>query len=203
MNVEFVEFIVEEPSMEALLRCILPRLLGDIPFAIFPFQSKHDLLNELPKRLRGYREWLPPGYRVVVLVDRDDDDCRVLKQQLEDAAAGAGLFTRSRPDGVRFSVINRVVVEELEAWYFGDWDAVCAAYPRVTKTAIHKRGMRNPDAIEGGTWETFQRMLQQAGYFRNGLRKIEAARTIGAHMDVDRNTSRSFRALCDALRSLT
>jgi hypothetical protein len=113
----------------------------------------------------------------------------------------AGLSTRSRPDGLRFSVINRVVVEELEAWYFGDWEAVCAAYPRVARNAVQKRGLRNPDAIEGGAWETFERILQRAGYFRNGLRKIEVARTIGVHMNVDRNTSRSFQALRDALRS--
>lgn len=42
-------------------------------------------------------------------------------------------------------------------------------------------------------------MLQNARYFRGGLAKIEAARTIAAHMDPARNRSRSFQALRDVL----
>lgn len=116
MTVEFVEFIVEEPSMEALLRCIAPHLLGDVPFEIFPFQSKDELLRELPKRLRGYKAWLPTTHKIVVLVDRDNDNCHALKQQLEDAASQAGLVTRSASQGSPYSIVNRIVVEELEAW---------------------------------------------------------------------------------------
>jgi hypothetical protein len=203
MSVEYVEFIVEEPSMEALLRCIAPRLLGDIPFDVFPFQSKDELLRELPKRLSGYAAWMPPAHCIVVIVDQDDDDCRQLKQQLEQAAARAGLYTRSRPDGNRFSVINRIVVEELEAWYLGDWNAVCTAYPRVSRNAIQQRALRSPDAVRGGTWEAFHRVLKNAGYFKNGLRKNEIARTIGPHMDVESNSSPSFRVLRTALAELT
>ena len=42
-------------------------------------------------------------------------------------------------------------------------------------------------------------MLQAAGYFKTGLRKIELARTIAEHMDPERNTSRSFQAFRSAL----
>ena len=56
--------------------------------------------------------------------------------------------------------------------------------------------------IRGGTWETFERVLQKAGYFEGGLRKIEAAKTIGPHMVPDRNTSPSFAALRRFLSSL-
>lgn len=202
MNVEFVEFIVEEPSMEALLRCIVPHMLGDVPFDVFPFQSKDELLRELPKRLQGYRAWLPPSYRIVVVIDRDNDDCRELKLQLEVAAERAGLSTRSRPNGAHYSVADRIVIEELEAWYFGDWQAVCTAYPRAASNAVRQRGLRNPDAIQGGTWETFERIMQRAGYFKSGLRKNEAARLIGARMDVNNNTSRSFQVLRDVLFEL-
>ncbi len=35
----------------------------------------------------------------------------------------------------------------------------------------------DPDAIPGGTWEAFERVLQRSGYFQTGLRKLEAAQT--------------------------
>jgi hypothetical protein len=124
VSATYVEFLVEEPSMEVFLRGLLPRLLGSVPFNVYPFQSKDELLARLPARLRGYAAWLPEGHRIVVLVDRDDDDCRVLKQQLEQWAEQAGLPTRSHRQQGQFRVINRIAVQELEAWYFGDWEAV-------------------------------------------------------------------------------
>ena len=83
------------------------------------------------------------------------------------------------------------MIEELEAWYFGDWQAVRRAFPRVSPTVPDRRGYRDPDAI-AGTWEAFERILQRHGYFRGGLRKTEAARVIAAHMDPARNRSKSF-----------
>lgn len=81
--------------MEALLRIVLPRLVPTLSFEVYPFLSKNDLLNKLPDRMRGYRHWFPYDWRVLVVIDRDDDDCRTLKRQLEKAALDAGLPTRS------------------------------------------------------------------------------------------------------------
>ena len=83
-------------------------------------------------------------------------------------------------------------IEELEAWYFGDWEAVRAAYPRLKPTVPRPARYRVPDAIKGGTWEAFERIMQRHGYFETGLRKIEAARAVAARMEVDRNRSLSF-----------
>jgi hypothetical protein len=199
MTVEHVEVLVEEPSAEAAMRLILPRLLGATPFTIYPYQCKDELIQRLPERLRGYAAWLPKSWRIVVVVDRDDDDCMALKRRLEAAAADARLGTRAAPRQRRAAVVTRLAIEELEAWYFGDWAAVCAAYPRVPSTIPAKAAFRDPDAIIGGTWEAFERVLQHAGYFTTGLRKIEAARAVAAHMLPARNRSRSFRALCAAL----
>jgi hypothetical protein len=188
--------------MEAALRVLLPRLLGEKSFQVYPYQCKDDLLAKLPARLRGYRSWLPSDWRIVVLVDRDDDDCAVLKQKMERMASQAGLVTKSATSGPAYSVVNRVVIEELEAWYFGDWQAVCAAYPKVLATIPNQVPYRNSDAIRGGTWEAFEKIMQKAGYFRGGLRKIEAARAVAEHWNIDTNTSRSFQVLRDVLREL-
>jgi hypothetical protein len=199
MMVQHVEVLVEEPSAEAALEILLPRVLGATTFLIHTHQGKNDLLAKLPAKLKAYKHWLPSSHRVLVLIDRDDRDCRGLKNQLERFAQDAGLWTRSRPGKSHYSVVNRVAIEELEAWYFGDWAAVRAAYPRVPAGISVQAKYRDPDAIAGGTWEAFERVLQNAGYFKTGLRKIEAARAIAANMVPERNSSNSFAALRAAL----
>lgn len=191
---------VEEYSMEAALELLLPKLADELEFQIVRFQCKDDLLKKAPERLRGYASWLPDTWRILVLVDRDDDDCQVLKAELENMAAAAGLRTKTAAArGQRFQVVNRIAIEELEAWFFGDWQAVRAAYPRVPATIPQKAGFRDPDAIAGGTWEALERVLKQSGYFSTGLRKAELARAIARNMDPDRNGSRSFQAFASAV----
>jgi hypothetical protein len=71
-----LEVLVEERSAEAALRFLLPRIVPGIPFRIYAFQGKRDLLSKLPHRLRDYAGWIAAAdIRVVVLLDRDDDDC--------------------------------------------------------------------------------------------------------------------------------
>ena len=99
-------------------------------------------------------------------------------------------------------MLNRIAIEELEAWFFGDLEAITLAYPGVPNTLAEKRGFRNPDAISGGTWEALQRILKQAGYYTAGMPKIEVARNIGQHVVPERNRSASFQAFCDGLREM-
>jgi hypothetical protein len=198
---------VEEPSMEAALAALLPPLIGDRPvaFKIIQHGSKSELLKNLPTRLRGYARGQDQSLRILVLVDRDDDDCRELKRQLEAAAQGAGLATKSTPDPVgAFRVVNRIVVEELEAWFFGDVAAVCAAYDRVPPTLASRQGFRDPDAVVGGTWEALHRILRRAGHYDRveTLPKIEVARRIASKMDPARNRSKSFGAFVSGLDAL-
>jgi hypothetical protein len=185
--------------MEEALKILLPSMLAATSFAVYRHRCKDELLERLPGRLRGYASWIPENWRILVVVDRDDDDCDELKGKLESIAEAAGLRTRTRPAGLQYAVINRLAIEELEAWYFGDWEAVRAAYPRVSATVPARAPYRDPDAIKGGTWEAFEREMNRGGYFRGGLRKIEAARSIAPHMGPERNTSRSFQVLREAL----
>ena len=196
-----LEILVEEPSMEAFLHELLPRLFPkDCPFfQVHAFQGKSDLLDKLQDRLKGYASWLPNYMRLVVVVDCDNDDCHKLKQQLEEAATAAGLSTRSGARETPWQVVNRIAIEELEAWYFGDWEAVRRAYPKVSPTVPNQAKYRDPDAIQGGTWEAFERLLKKKGYFKNGRSKVEIARTIAAHINPDCNRSHSFVKFRDAL----
>jgi len=65
---------------------------------------------------------------VLTLVDRDDDDGHRLKRSMKQHAAVAGLITRSRAVHGGWNVLNRIVIEELQAWYCGGWQAVRKAY---------------------------------------------------------------------------
>jgi hypothetical protein len=201
-----IELLVEEPSVEAALDNLLPRILGDsAAYQIHPHQGKQHLLRRLPNLLRGYSHWLPDDSKIIVLLDEDRQDCHALKQEMEEIAARAGLHTKSRlgEDG-NFQVINRIAIEELEAWFFGDVPALRQVYSRIPEFLHEQSRYRDPDAIGGGTWEALERLLVHHNYFSQtaGMPKIEVARQISAYMNPEVNRSRSFQVFRDALFSL-
>jgi hypothetical protein len=199
-----LEIIVEEPSAEAALMHLLPRIVRpEVTFNIIVHQGKPDLMGKLQGRLRGYSKWIPDDYRIIILVDEDREDCRMLKSRLEHAALNAGLRTKSAPGpSGDFSVVNRLAIEELEAWFFGDVPALVKAFPRVPASLGTKSRYADPDAIAGGTWEALARVLKRAGYYPSGLAKIEAAWRIAAHMDPENNRSRSFQVFRSVIESM-
>ncbi len=190
-----LEVLVEELSAKKALDRLLPKILGKAPtFAVHDFQGKADLLGSLLARLRGYaarfkKDKTTADWQIVVLVDEDRADCRELKRLLTASARQAGIADR---------VLNRIAVEELEAWFFGDIEALRACYPRVPATLAKQAKYRDPDAVAGGTWEALDRILKKASYAA-GLQKIAAAEAIASHMVPERNRSQSFQTF---LRSL-
>jgi hypothetical protein len=200
-----IEFQVEEPSMEELLAQLLPRLVGQrSTWAINNYRSKSRLLTKLPDRLRGYAARLrdEPHLRVVVLIDLDAQDCLTLKRQLEDTARRAGLVTKSiAVPPAPFTVLNRIVVRELESWLLGDVPALCACYPRLPPRLDRTRVMRDPDAIIGA-WEALHRQLKSIGALGGVYPKIEVARRVGQYLDPARNRSRSFQVFRAGIEAL-
>ena len=174
-----IKFFLEEPSAEETLKAILPKMLSnDVTFDFLVFQGKDNLLNNLSARLNGYR-WIPDSWRIIVLVDEDRKDCHELKTYLEKAARDAGFVTKSRAaPNEDFQVVNRLAIEELEAWFFGDIEAMHAAYPRISRNLHAKAKYRNPDAIKGGTYETLERLLIQKKYFTGRIPKSTVAQNI-------------------------
>lgn len=191
-----LEILVEELSAETALRALMPKLLPGVPYQIRVFRGKSDLLKKLPQRLAGYAAWPGVDARILVLVDRDEEDCHALRNRLDDAAASVGFEV----SGSKRQVVNRIAIEELEAWFFGDVDALVAAYPRVPTSTASRSAFRDPDAVRGGTAEALERLLKAHGYHRGGLAKVGAARDISLHMNVERNRSRSFQVFRDGIR---
>jgi len=189
-----LEFLVEELSVEMALHNLLPKLVtGEHTYKIITFQGKQDLLKKVTMELRGYRRWIPQDFKIIVLVDRDSQDCHELKEHLENCAKAAGLVTKTQSAGGTFTVMNRIAIEEIESWYFGDPDAVRAAYPKISTNFHKKAKFRYPDQIGGGTWEALEKLLKSKGYYRHGLRKTELARDISKHMEPLKNRSKSFQ----------
>ncbi|WP_372426245.1 DUF4276 family protein [Salinarimonas chemoclinalis] len=185
---------VEEESAEAALGHLLPRLIrGRCTFKVINLQNKSNFLKVIESRLRGYAEICErDDLRFVLLVDRDADDCVALKEKLETAARRAGLPTRrARARDGTFRLVTRIVVEELESWFLGDPDALCAAYTKLPRLNTGKRPFANPD--NGGTWEELEKLLRKHGYPKR-YAKIDGARRIAGRMDPDRNRSTSFQA---------
>lgn len=197
-----VEFFLEEPSTRETLKAILPKILSNnVTFDFLVFEGKDDLLNNLSARLMGYR-WIPDDWRIVVLIDEDRRNCHELKAKLEKAADEAGFVTKSNAaPNESFQVVNRLAIEELEAWFFGDVEAMHAAYSRIPINLQSKAKYRNPDTIRGGTYEALERLLIRAHYYTGKLPKTEVAQNIAQHMEPNRNRSKSFQVFLEGLKA--
>jgi hypothetical protein len=198
----YLEFMVEEPSMQIVLNNILPKIIGQ-NFEVHAFNGKMDLIKKLPDRLKGRKKCISNDRVIIVVIDRDEEDCIGLKRKMESIALSVGLSTRTNPghDG-RYQVVNRIAIEELEAWFFGDIKAIRTAFPKIPENMGRKVAFRDPDAIAGGTWEALERQLKKCGYYSSGIPKNEVARLISTHMDPDTNRSRSFRIFIGSVKAL-
>ncbi len=197
-----IKFFLEEPSAEEALRYILPKILSPDVICIFHvFEGKDDMLEELPKHLKGH-QWIPDDWRIIVLIDEDRRDCHELKAYLEKAADEAGFVTKSSATpNEDFQIVNRIAVEEIEAWFFGDVEALHAAYPRIPENLQSKAKYRNPDAIRGGTYEALKQLLMQKNYYKGRISKPTVAQNIAQHMEPSRNRSKSFQVFVEGLKA--
>lgn len=195
------EFLVEEFSAKECLEQLLPKiLLSNISYKIHDFRGKSDLLKKLPMRLKGYKDWIPDDYKIIILVDRDDDNCYILKEKLEKTAIEIGFITKSiSEDKKTFQLLNRIAIEELESWFFGDVNAIVSAYSKVSANLGQQAKFRKPDEITGRTWEALEQVLQRAGYYQGGLEKVKASREISKFMIPQNNRSPSFQVFYQGL----
>lgn len=131
-----------------------------------------------------------------MLCDHDSDDCLRLNRELEDFSVQSGFTTPSTASNHQFCVLNRIAIEELEAWFLGDAPAISKVYPEVKETFAMQSKCRLPDEIVGGTWEALERLLRSKGYHPGGLNKVEAARAISKYMNPECNRSVSFQQFC-------
>jgi hypothetical protein len=133
-----IEILVEDSSGRRLLEHLMPKLIGPyasphtwrvhaymgvgrIPpgLAARSDPSKRILLDQLPRLLRGYAQTKGID-AVVVVLDTDGRNCVDFLVELNRVAQTCG----SPPD-----TLFRLAIEEVEAWYLGDREALRMAYP--------------------------------------------------------------------------
>ncbi|MEO5377815.1 MAG: DUF4276 family protein [Magnetococcus sp. DMHC-6] len=164
-----------------------------------PNRNDQTLLHNLPHKLRAYGKAMQGDAMVVVLVDLDDrSDCRHFKQQLVE-------LLNSCP--TKPTCLFRIAVEELEAWYFGDSDAIRSAYPHAISEILSSYIQDS----QCGPWETMADAIYPEGRMalcssgkRSSLvlaQKLKWTKAIAPKMDVERNTSPSFKCFRDGLRN--
>jgi len=210
-----IEILVEDSSGKKLLDALLPKLLGvqgephnwrvhaykgigRLPKDLKPSGDpvKRILLDQLPRLLQGYGK--TPGIdAVVVVLDTDEKSCKTFLVELKRLAA------RCHPVS---NALFRLAIEEVEAWYLGDREALLTAYPRA-KTEVLRSYVQDSPC---GTWELLadavypggSAAIRKTGWPLPGQVKHEWAERIGPLLDPERNLSPSFAKLRDGLRSL-
>lgn len=175
-----IVFLLEEYSMKVLLDGLLPRLFPELAFLCVPHEGKQDLEKSIPHKLRAWRE---PGVRFVVLRDNDGSDCKQTKARLVTMCRSAG----------REDALVRLACQELEAWYFGNLDAVAAAFgdPSVAEVG-RKARYRDPDAVV----QPSVALLELVPSFQ----KVSGARAMASRLAAGKNASRSFDAFVAGVR---
>jgi hypothetical protein len=104
------------------------------------------------------------------------------------------------------TTLFRLAIEEIEAWYLGDREALRKAYPRVRSDVLTRY---TQDSV-CGTWELLadaihpggSKAIKDNGWPLPGQMKHQWAEQIGPWLDIDRNVSPSFKKLRDGLLRL-
>ena len=175
-------FLLEEQSMKVLLDNLLPRCFPDLKFLCVPHEGREDLERSIPRKLRA---WKTPGDRFVILRDTDSEDCRVIKDRIRGLCEVAG----------RKDTVVRLVCRELEAWYFGDPDALANAFRDEKLRGIGtKARFRNPDEIQSPS-RTMEKLVPE-------FQKISGARRLGTYLACTGNSSISFQFFIQAVKGL-
>lgn len=175
-------FLLEERSMKTLLEGLLPRFFPDLKFQCVPHEGKNDLEKSIPRKLRAWQE---PGARFVIVYDNDRGNCLELKQRLIALCNESG-----RPD-----TLVRIACQELEAWYFGDPEALALAFDKKQLRNIgNKSRYREPDSITYPSKEIAKLIPE--------FQKISGARKMSVHLSKTANRSGSYHAFMDGIERL-
>jgi hypothetical protein len=213
------EFLVEGQAELTALSILMKQLLGDygqphtwkihkhrgigrIPDDPGAKPNKRDqtLLHNLPSKLRAYGDEGRDDFVVVVLVDLDDrPDCVSFKDDLIQLLN----YCQQQP-----KALFRIAIEELEAWFLGDQQAIKQAYPDARQQVLDAYVQDS----QCGTWEKLAEAIYPGGlaalgqHGKRSVRILEQkriwAKDICPLLDVQENQSPSFQAFRDGVRRM-
>ena len=176
-----VVVFAEEPSGRVIAECLAQKLgIADRTICI-----QHSGVKDLERSIRVKTQAWGRRPRFLIMRDNDGADCLARKRHLRSLIL----------PNVATRVKVRIVMQELESWYFGDMDAVVRAGfidIRAAEKKLRKMLGKDPDTIVH-VKENFKRHIVEAG-------QMELAQGIGPQLSLESNRSRSFHAFVDALR---
>ena len=213
------EILVEDKSGKTALDILIPKIIGDQhSFKVHAYKgigripknltsstdaSKHLLLDQLPKLLRGYGKTFPDcaddhSVAVILVCDLDDKCLKIFREELFIV-----LNVCNPKPKTRFCI----AIEEGEAWLLGDIPAIKVAFPNAKDDVLNR--YKN-DAI-CNTWEILAdavspggaNRLKKEGWRSVGKEKSTWAKRIAPHMNVETNKSPSFHYFREKIRELT
>jgi hypothetical protein len=213
-----VEILVEDLSGKKALDALVPKILGaQDTFKVISYKGvgriprdmqatanprKRILLANLPRLLRGYGRTFaayPQDYKaaVVLVCDLDDKNLHGFLSELTAVLNAC----HPKPE-TRFCL----AIEEGEAWFLGDMQAVKSAYSNAKDEILNSYVN---DSI-CGTWEKLAdaiypggaKKLSKKGWQAVGAEKFQWAEAIAPRMEVENNKSPSFCFFRRELRSL-
>ena len=213
------EILIEDESGKQMLNILMPKIISENDtFKVIGYKgigrlpknltSNSDvktriLLEQLPRLLKGYGKTFS-GYNstykatVIVICDLDDKCLKTFRGELFNILN----LCNPKPE-TRFCF----AIEEGEAWFLGDINAIELAYPEIKKSVLNNY---ENDSI-CGTWELLADAIYSGGsqalskqeWYIIGAEKSAWAKNISLHMDVENNSSPSFRYFYKKIRELS
>lgn len=179
--------LLEEPSAEAMLKGVLPRLIPkDIDVKYIVFEGKQDLEKQLERRLKF---WCMANSVFLVMRDKDSGDCVRIKNNLAAKIKSSGKSDVS---------VVRIACHELESFYLGDLNAVEVGLEVAGLSRHQDSGKyRNPDTLANAAEELVK-------LTKNTYQKLAGSRAIAPHLTLGgANRSHSFNVLLRGVQFLS
>lgn len=186
-----IVFLVEDRSMAVFLTGVLERLsFPKTAYQIKPYNGKEDLTRNLAKVVPS---WAKRAKCIVILLDRDHQDCITLKYSV-----------LSKLKGCTCPCFVRLACRELESWFLGDMEAIAKCSTRFNQARYkNKAKFRNVDELPTKPSDELEKLLPdwEERYFGS---KPKFAEQMGKviSLEPDLNCSHSFKVFLRTLSSL-
>ncbi len=178
-----IVIMTEESSIQPVFEKLASQLnLFGSTIRVVPHQGVSDLERSLSRKLRAWRN---PQARFLIIRDNDSGNCVKRKQRLQEIVRRSGRENQS---------LVRIICQELEAWFLGDRQALHDA--SILGNNISHASIRGDVDQIAKPSQKIDRLAAQ------GYKKRVGARLVAPHMEIDRNTSRSFQNTMKALERL-
>ncbi|MUP38444.1 DUF4276 family protein [Labilibaculum euxinus] len=210
------EILVEGQTELTALSILMPKIVGDydvphtwcihkhqgigkLPEDLTAIPNKLDrsLLHNFPSKLRAYSKSMSDNEIIILLLDLDDvADCLAFKNEILSAKD----YCFNEPN-----LLVRFAIEELEAWFLGDINAIKKAF--VTSKTKLLNGYTQDSIC--GTWELLADIVHPGGFAKlnsfgkRSIRILEEKRKwaakIAPNMNIENNESASFNCFKEGI----